>query len=99
MSSIAVAGTVRGNLRRVLRDSASRPGRKTRSGPFARHGRRGRELGLAWELVVEETVEDLAVIHQSTGSQVPHVVVAERLIGIVIGEIDDRSVIAGTDLA
>ena len=58
-----------------------------------------RELGLAWELVVEETVKNLAVIHQSTGSEVPHVVVAEGPIGIVIGEIDNRSVIAGTDLA
>jgi hypothetical protein len=48
---------------------------------------------------VEEPVENLTVIHQSTGSQVPHVIVAERLIGIMIGEIDDRGVIAGTDLA
>ena len=48
---------------------------------------------------MEETVKDLAVIHQSTGSQVPLVVVAEGLIGVVIGEIDNRSVIAGTGLA
>jgi len=48
---------------------------------------------------VEETVEDLAVIHPSTGSQVPPVIVAEGLIGIVIGEIDDRGLIASTNLA
>jgi hypothetical protein len=75
------------------------PGRETSSGPSARHGHSGGELGLTWDRVVEETVEDLAVIHQSTGSQVPQVIMAEGLIGIVIREIDDRSVIAGTDLA
>ena len=48
---------------------------------------------------MEETVEDLAVIHQSTGSEVPHRIMAEGPIGIVIGEIDDGSVIAGTGLA
>jgi len=77
----------------------SQPGRETSSGPFAGHGCRGEEFGLAGDLIVEETVEDLAVIHQSTGSQVPLVVVAEGLIGVVIGEIDNRSVIAGTGLA
>jgi hypothetical protein len=46
---------------------------------------------------VEKTVEDLAVIHPPTGSKVPQGIVAEGLIGIVIGEVDDRSVIAGTD--
>ena len=74
-------------------------GWETGSGPSARHGRRGRELGLEWDRVVEKTVEDLAVIHQPAGSQVPHGIVAEGPIGIVIGEVDDRSVIAGTDLA
>ena len=77
----------------------SRPGRETGFGPSARHGRRGGELGLAWDRVVEKTVEDLVVIHQPTGSEVPHVIVAEGPIGIVIGEVDDRSVIAGTDPA
>ena len=59
----------------------------------------GRELGLACDRVVEKTVEDLVVIHQPTGSEVPHGIVAEGLIGIVIGEVDDRGVIAGTDPA
>ena len=79
--------------------AASQPRRKARCGPFVGHGRKCRELGLAWKRVVEESVKNLAVIHQSTGSKVPHAVVAERPIAIVIGEIDNRSVIAATDLA
>ena len=77
----------------------SRSGRESGFGPSARHGRRGGELGLAWDRVVEKTVEDLVVIHQSTGSEVPHGIMAEGLIGIVIGEVDDRSAIAGADPA
>jgi hypothetical protein len=68
-------------------------------GPFARNRRRGAELGLAWDRVVKETVEDLVVMHQSTRSEMPHNIVAESLIGIVIGEVDDRSMIPGTDAA
>ena len=77
----------------------SRPGRETSFGPSARHGRRGGELGLAWDRVVEKSIEDLAAIHQPTGSWVPPVITDEGPIGIVIGEVDYRSVIAGTDLA
>jgi hypothetical protein len=54
---------------------------------------------LAWDRVVKETVEDLVVMHQSTRSEMPHNIVAESLIGIVIGEVDDRSMIPGTDAA
>ena len=68
-------------------------------GPSARHGCRGRELGLECDRVVEKTVEDLVVIQQPIGSEVPHGIAAERPIGIVIGEVDDRNVIAGTDPA
>jgi hypothetical protein len=50
-------------------------------------------------LIVKETVEDLAVTQQPAGCQVPHVVVAEGLIRVVIGEIDNRSVITSTGLA
>ena len=48
---------------------------------------------------MEKTVEDLVVIQQPIGSEVPHGIAAEGPIGIVIGEVDDRSVIAGTDPA
>ena len=48
---------------------------------------------------MEKTIEGLAVIHPASGSQVPHVILAERLIGVVIGEVDDRGVVAGTELA
>ena len=48
---------------------------------------------------MEKTVEDLVVVHQSIGSEVPHGIAAEGQIGVVIGEVDDRSVIAGTDPA
>ena len=77
----------------------SRTGWEAGFGPSARHGRRGGELGLECDRVVEKTVEDLAAIHQPTGSWVPPVITDEGPIGIVIGEVDYRSVIAGTDLA
>ncbi len=48
---------------------------------------------------MEKTVEHLVVIQQSTGSEVPHGIAAKGPIGIVIGELDDRNVMAGTDSA
>ena len=55
--------------------------------------------GKTWDRVVVKAVEDLVVRQQPFGSEVPHRIAAEGLIGIVIGEVDDRSVIAGTDRA
>src|ERR1035438_8739506 len=55
-------------------------------GPSARHGCRGRELGLECDRVVEKTVEDLGVIQQPVGSEVPHGIATEGPIGIVIRE-------------
>ena len=67
--------------------------------PSARRGCRGRELRLECDRAVEKTVEDLVVIQQPIGSEVPHGIAAEGPIGIVIGEIDDRNAMAGTDPA
>ena len=51
---------------------------------------------LVRRLVVEETVEDLAVMQPSAGGEVAHVVMAEQLVAVVVGEVDDRGVITST---
>ena len=63
-----------------------------------RPDRSSRAESSAWgKHVVIESVEDPVVRHPPAGTHVSLVIEAESPIGVVIGEVDDPRVIAGTD--